>query len=623
MRYKNDTRRTSEPPARKGGVADTLKRAGKYLRQPLAQPDTAPPMSSGDLIFLAGFSRPFWKRGFAGLLIALVGSGLNSALPLGGKVLIDFAVMKRTPARAAQLLSSLGLANLIDPVMHLTASIPFVVLAVLLAGAAAGALGIIQRYLMIGFQQEFTFALQSALFDHLLKFPLSFFRKRQTGYLMARVSDDIHALQVLFSESVSHVIARFFYLCFGFAIIFALSVKLALVLAALVPLYALINYFFAERLRNVCIDERESNAGVSKDIQEVLSGVETIKAYTSEEQEAGKVSRGMKAAVDTRRKRMLLSLLSDYAASACRFASTLVIMWLGADEILKGRLTIGDYIAFTAYAISLSGALDGIFMFHLMLQPVFASAGRLMELFRLATEAGENGEKAAALHSATAKGDVTFEKVSFAYETGRPVLRDISFTARPGQIIAITGPSGAGKTTLVNLMLKFCSPQSGAILIDGHDAKELSGKWLREQIAVVTQDAFVFNESIEKNIRYGKPQATRQEVIQAAKMAHIHAEIEGFPDKYDTEIGERGIRVSAGQRQRISIARAFLKDASILIFDEPTSALDPDAEALVKESIRKLAEHKTTFIIAHSLSAIDIADKILVLNEGKIAEKGS
>jgi ABC-type multidrug transport system fused ATPase/permease subunit len=602
-------------------VADSPKRAAKFLKETLTQPETAQPLKSGDLLFLAGFARPLWKTGMAGLLIALAGSGLSSALPLGGKVLIDYAVLKKTPTEVAQFLSSLGLTGLIDPVMRLTTSIPFVVLAVLLTGAAAGVLGIVQRYLMIGVQQEFTFALQSALFDHLLKFPLSFFRKRQTGYLMARVSDDIHALQILFSDGVPHVITRLFYLCFGLAIIFALSVKLALVLVAIVPLYALLNYFFSRRLRNVFVDEAETSARVSKDIQEVLSGVETIKAYASEEIETAKVSHGMRSAVDTRKKRMLLSLLSDYSAGACRFASTLIIMWLGAGEIVKGRLTVGDYIAFTAYAISLSGALDGIFMFHLMLQPVFASAGRLMELFRLATESGDDGAHSALLSPGIAKGDVTFDSVSFAYEPGRPVLRDISFAAHPGEIVAIAGASGAGKTTLVNLMLKFCAPQSGAIRLDGHDVKELSPKWLREQIGVVTQDAFVFNESIGKNIRYGRPDATREAVIQAAKMAHIHDDIERLPEQYDTEIGERGMRVSAGQRQRISIARAFLKNAPILIFDEPTSALDPDTEALVTESIKKLAEHKIAFIIAHRPSTIEIADKILVLNEGKIVER--
>ncbi len=617
---KEQTAAGHRPGPGKGSMTNRVKRSGKFLSEIFSRPEPVPPFRYREFIFFGRFAGKFWKPGAAGILLALAGSGLGSILPLGGKVLIDYAVMKKPPTKLLHFLSSVHLPGLAAPVLHLLGSIPLVVLSLLLAGVAAGAVGIIQKYLLIRFQQEFTFAIQSSLFDHLLKFPLSYFRKSQTGYLMARVSDDILALQVLFSEGIAHAVTRFFYLIFGIAIILALSVKLALVTACILPVYAFINYFFAGRLRGIAAAERETGARVTRDIQEVLSGMETIKAYTSEGRETGRVSGGMRSVADTRIKRMALSLFSDYSARACRFVLILAVMWLGADEMAKGGLTVGDYIAVTSYAIFLSGAVDGVFMFRLMLQPAYASMGRLTELFGLAAEHEQAGEAVEIPPSVQAKGEVTFANVSFAYDGRKQVLKDISFSARPGEIIAVTGPSGAGKTTLVNLMLRFCTPQSGTIRLDGHDLKRLPAKWLREQIGIVTQEPFLFNESIEKNIRYGKPAATHEEVISAARMAGIHDEIGKMPEGYGTVIGERGLKLSAGQRQRISIARAILKNPPVLIFDEPAASLDAHAEALIRESIVKLSADRTVFVIAHRSTMLNMADRVVAISDGEAVE---
>jgi subfamily B ATP-binding cassette protein MsbA len=295
-------------------------------------------------------------------------------------------------------------------------------------------------------------------------------------------------------------------------------------------------------------------------------------------------------------------------------------MWFGAKEILKGSMTVGDYVAFTSYVIYLSSSINNLSMFHITLQPIFASMGRLMEIFRLVPEFKKEEKSKSLVKLDKVTGEIKFENVSFSYEEGQPVLKNISFTAHTGEIIALVGPSGSGKTTLINLVLKFYIPQSGSIYLDGHDLKEIDTKWLREQIGVVSQDVFLFNDTIEKNIKYGNPHATREEVISTAKKANIHDDVEMLANKYETEIGERGTRLSAGQRQRISIARAFLKNPPILIFDEPTSALDVDTESLIKDSLKKLTGNRTTFIIAHRLSTIDIAHKILVIEKGRIVE---
>jgi ABC-type multidrug transport system fused ATPase/permease subunit len=494
---------------------------------------------------------------------------------------------------------------------------------VLMVGALAGMTGIIQKYLSLRFQQEMTFNIQTALFDHLLRFPIPFFKKQRTGYLMSRVSDDIYVLQLFFSESVTQVFSRAFYFFFGMLIVFALSVKLSLILAAALPLYLLINYFFGARIREVSLQERETSARVSSDIQEVLSGVETIKAYTAEEREVQKVSRGMRAVIHKRMKGMLLSLLSNYAAAGSLFAANLVIMWAGIHEVLQGRLTIGDYVAFTSYAVLLSGALNSILTFHIMAQPSFASMERLMELFKLIPEFKEGKDTRTAAAPGDIEGEIIFEDVSFWYEEGRPVLRNVSFSAGPGEIIALAGRTGAGKTSLVNLLLKFQTPQQGGIYLDGRDIREIPAGWLRGKIGVVSQEVFLFDDTIENNIKYGSALASREDVVRAARLAHIHDDIEGLPGGYETEVGERGVRLSAGQRQRISIARAFLRNPAILILDEPTSSLDPATEALVKDSINKLAANRTTFIVAHRLSTIDMADKILVMNNGEVVETGT
>jgi len=221
------------------------------------------------------------------------------------------------------------------------------------------------------------------------------------------------------------------------------------------------------------------------------------------------------------------------------------------------------------------------------------------------------------------RGKIKFENVSFSYEAGNPVLMNINFTANPGDVVALVGQTGAGKTTLINLLLKFYAPQSGSIHVDDHVLKDINPNWLRQQIGVVSQETFLFFDTIENNIKYGKPSATREEVAAAAQKAYIHNDIETFPDKYDTMVGERGSTLSVGQKQRISIARVFLKDPKILIFDEPTSALDIETESLIKESLNELTKNRTTFIISHRMSVMDVAHKILVLDKGRLIGFGA
>ncbi len=593
----------------------------KYFRPILEKPERAPvEFRYRDLRFLARFARPVWKLGVASVVLAVIGTALGSLVPLGTKVLIDFVVMEKSAPRVERLLEALGFAAHVPVVTEALRNINVLLLVMLLAGGIIGVVQVTQRILNLRFEQEMVFNLQRALFDRMLRFPLSFFRKEQTGYLVSRVSDDVDVLHYFFTQSGLQVITSTFYLVFGMTILFALSVKLAVIATALLPAYILISHYFAGRQRSVSRAERERRAEVSRDMQEVFSGVEVVKSHGAEGREVRKVAGRMRSFLRTRVRAFVLQMASGYAVRGAQFLSTLIIMWFGALEIRRGAMTIGDYVAFTTYVVYLSGSVRSLSLMHLTLQPIFASLDRLMELFRTVPEFPEEGKGPAGVVLERVEGEVRLENVSFAYEEGKPVLRDVSCTVRAGEAVALVGESGAGKTTLVNILLKFYRPLRGEVYLDGHDYAALDTRWLRGRIGIVSQDIFLFNDTIERNIRYGRPEVTMEEVERAARLAHIHDEIERFPQGYATVIGERGVVLSTGQRQRVSIARAFLREPALLILDEPTSALDAGTEKLIRDSLRELSTGRTTFIISHRTPMLDIAARVLTLRDGRLFE---
>jgi len=404
-----------------------------------------------------------------------------------------------------------------------------------------------------------------------------------------------------------------FYSIFGFLILFNLNSKLSFVLLAILPVLALINYFFAARVRAISYTAMERNAQVSQDMQEILSGAEVIKTYVSEKREVAKVSGKIRSLFSTRIKTTLLTSVSGSLTQASKLACTLIIALLGVYEIKNGAMTIGDFTAFIAYVFYLSSRLTGIASTFLMFQTTFASMERLMEMFNIIPEFGDDKSAKHLSKPEKVRGEISFKDVSFSYEKDKPVLKNITFTVLPGEVIALTGASGAGKTTLVNLLLKFYKPQSGFIYLDNCKLEKIDTPWLRKEIGIVSQDVFLFNDTVESNIKYGRPNASMEDVTTAAKNAGIHEFIKTLEDGYNTLVGERGVKLSMGQKQRISIARAFLKDPSILILDEPSSALDKEAEKALKDSLSRLTKNRTTFIISHRMSMIEGVNKIFEL----------
>jgi subfamily B ATP-binding cassette protein MsbA len=595
--------------------------ARTYLSEILKKPQAAEnPFRYRDLLFFIRFVRPVWKLGAVTLMLTLITSGLGSLLPLSSKIFIDFVIMKKGFEKIEAALTSVGLPFLIQPIQNILSSLNLVILLILVIGTLIGTIRLIQNFLTLRFQQEITFNVQTALFDHILRFPLSLLKEKQVGYLMSRVSNDVGALQFFFSGAVPQLLTNSFYILFSFGIIFTLNSKLSLILASIIPLWALVNYFLSSRVRAVSRKEMEKQADISKDMQEVLSGAEVIKANVSEDRELAKISGKIRNLFRTRIKTSLLTSASGHFIKASKFLMVLFIIWLSVREIQNGQMTIGDMTAMISYVVYLSGMANNFSSMFLNLQTILASMERLTEMFHVVPEFGDDERFKHMLIPKKIKGQIRFADVSFFYESGKPVLTDISFTVRPGDVAALTGASGAGKTTLINLLLKFHMPRSGIIYLDEYDLKRVDTRWLRKQIGFVSQDIFLFNDTLENNIKYGKPSAAREEVIRAAKNANIHNEIEGFQDGYKTVAGERGVKLSVGQRQRISIARAFLKNPPILIFDEPTSALDAKTEMALRASLKKLSPGRIIFMITHRMAITGAANRIFILEDGKIRE---
>ncbi|MDM8524092.1 ABC transporter ATP-binding protein [Desulfococcaceae bacterium HSG8] len=599
-----------------------VSRITHYISDILKKPEPAEnSFKYRDILFFIKFVRPLWKLGLISLILTVINTGIGSLLPLSSKIFIDFVIMKRGLGNIENFLESFHLAFLFPLIQQTLNSVNLIIFLILIAGMIIGLVRICQNILTIRFQQEITFNVQTALFDHLLRFPMSLLKEKQVGYLMSRVSGDVGMLQSFFSSIAPRLLTHIFYFLFSFSILLTLNPKISLILLCLVPVWGMTNYFFSSRVRAISWKAMEEQAQVSKDMQEVLSGVEVIKAHVSEKREMAKLSGKIRNLFRTRIRTTVLSSLSSHLVRASKFIMVLVIIWISVHDIEKGVMTIGDMtalISYVAYLSNMAGGLSGTF---LSLQTVFASVERLMEMFNVVPEFGDDEESENLIRPEKIKGELRFENVSFAYQEDNPVLNDISFTVRPGDIIALTGPSGAGKTTLINLLIRFNQPRSGNIYLDEYNLKDIDTRWLRKQIGFVSQDIFLFNDTIENNIKYGKPSATPDEVIRAAREANIHDDIESFHDKYATMVGERGVRLSVGQRQRVSIARAFLKDPRILIFDEPTSALDPDTESALKDSLKKLARNRTVFMITHRMSVTDVAGRIFALEGGKIIER--
>ncbi|MDQ5872788.1 MAG: ABC transporter ATP-binding protein/permease [Acidobacteriota bacterium] len=499
----------------------------------------------------------------------------------------------------------------------------------LLAGLvlAAGGATLIQAVTSFALSQVLGKAAQRSITEmrrriqrHVGRLPVTFFDQTKTGALLSRVMSDAEGLRNLVGSGLVEVAGGLLTAAAALFILFYLSAKLTIIALSVLSLFGLILLYAFRTLRPLFRERSRINAAVSGRLTESFSGIRVVKAYRAERREALEFSKGAH-----RLFRNVAKTMTGFAAVTA-FSTLLLgavgvaIMWVGANEVLAGRMTLGSFFSFTLYMGLLVGPVIQIVSIGSQITEAFAGLERIREI---RNETPEDAGDAAKRPLPRIVGRVEFRDVSFEYQEGVPVLKNVSFESAPGTSTALVGPSGSGKSTIIGLVAAFYTPTSGRILVDGQNLAEVRLADYRSQIGVVFQDNFLFDGTVLENIAYARPEASKEEILRAARIARCDDFVQELADGYETVVGERGVKLSGGQQQRVAIARAILADPRILILDEATSSLDSESEALIQEGLAELMKGRTTFVIAHRLSTIRNADTILVVEAGRIVERGA
>jgi subfamily B ATP-binding cassette protein MsbA len=486
--------------------------------------------------------------------------------------------------------------------------------------AAGGALcAYLQKYLTTSIGQWVMHDLRLKLYSHIQGLSLAFHDHKQTGDLISRVTSDIDAIQSFITTGLLSALVDCLTLAGMIGVMLYMNWRFTLIALSIAPPLFLVIYSYTRRIKQASRAVRKKEGEMVSVIQEVLTSMRVVKAFGREEHEQRRLEEESLESVEAAlRARSLKAKLSPVVEIIVAVGTALVL-WFGARMVLQGSLSAGSLIVFIFYLGKMYKPMQDLSKMTDAYSKASVGYERIREV--LETERGVT-DTARARRAPRFRGRIEFEHVAFEYEPGRPVLCDVSFTIEPGQVAALVGPTGAGKTTVVSLIPRLYDPGSGSVKIDGQDVRRFTQHSLRQQVSLVLQETLLFHGSIWYNIAYGKPGATRQEIVRAAELANATEFIEKMPDRYDTIIGERGVTLSGGQRQRIAIARAVIRDEPILILDEPTTGLDAASERLVFEALDRLMKGKTCLVIAHRLSTVRDADVIFVVNDGRIVESG-
>ncbi|WP_245393730.1 ABC transporter ATP-binding protein [Allomeiothermus silvanus] len=554
----------------------------------------------GQLRRLLAYTRPYRTELSVAIIATLIGSAFGLLFPLVIGRLVDASFLR------------IGSAD--------TTVLDRTVLILIGVFALQAFFTAVQSYLLSRVGEGVVADLRRTVYRHLLTLSPRFFETRKTGEITSRLTSDISTVQGVVSSALVQIFSQTLTLVGTVIILFVTNWRLSLLMLSIVPVVVLAAFYFGRLLRKVSKEFQDRVADANARAEEAIGGIRVVQAFTAEPLEARTYADLIGASFKVALRRARIRAIFNPVVFFAMFTAIGIVLWYGGRLVIAGELTPGQLVAFLVYTFSVAGAVGAFSGLFSQFQEALGASSRIFELL---DEKSDLPEPANPLKLGSVRGEVRFEQVSFGYGERGVVLEDVSLAAQPGEVVALVGPSGAGKSTLISLIPRFYDPTAGRILLDGVDIRDLTLYDLRSNIALVPQETQLFSGTVAENIRYGKPGASDAEVIEAAKAANAHEFITSFPDGYATIVGERGIKLSGGQRQRVAIARALLKNPRILILDEATSSLDSESEALVQEALEVLMQGRTTFVIAHRLSTIRSADKIVVLEAGRIVQQGT
>jgi subfamily B ATP-binding cassette protein MsbA len=547
---------------------------------------------------LLGYIRPYSKWMVVSIIALLFSVGLGLILPLVVRNLVDLILVDNDLPQLNRLAIGLFLVFILQSIASF-----------------------VHRLSLAYVGENAVVDIRVQIYGHLQALSLRFFGDFRTGEIVSRITNDTSMLQSAITDDLVALLRQAITLIGAVTLLFWLDWRLTLIILLGVPFITLTMVWLGRKIRKESKAVQDALAKSASVVEETTAGVRIVKSFTRERYEIDRFSRAVNEIYAAAMRRAKIGATLGPIIGFLAFASITITLWFGAYEVIQGRLTAGDLVAYLIYTMMVATPIASLAGLYASFQGAIGATERLFDLL---DEKPDITSKLDAIVLPPLRGEVRFEGVSFTYSEEFPVLREVSFEAQPGQVIALVGPSGAGKSTLVSLVPRFWDVDEGRVFIDGYDIREVDLASLRGQIGIVPQETILFSDSVFSNIQYGKLDATREGVEAAAKAANAHDFIlNDLPDGYQTEVGERGVKLSGGQRQRVAIARAILKDPRILILDEATSSLDSESEGLVQEALEHLMQSRTSFVIAHRLSTITKADWVLVLNEGRLVEQGT
>ena len=546
---------------------------------------------------LLRYMRPYTKRFILAVFCIIMAAAANLYLPWIIKDMVDKVLTEK----------DMFMLNVISAGIVIT----FLVRGIFYYG---------QSYLVSYIGERVIIDVREVMFKKFQRLPMAYFDKHQTGETMSYITNDVNAIQSALVSQLIEMVTEGSILIGSLVMMVYLDWKLSLLTLVVIPLVGQAMKIFGRKLKRNGTVIQERMADITSLLQESVSSVRVVKTFVREDYEIGRFQKQNLLNFQAAMKNVQLTSLLTPTVEFLAAVSVTFIVWFGGYEVLNGELTAGALIAFLTYAVNLANPVKRLSRVYGNMQKAMAAVDRVFEVIDLPEPLADKPE-AKALPEV--QGHVVVDHISFGYKPGQLALEDVTLEAKPGQMIAFVGPSGAGKSTIANLLPRFYEINSGSISIDGHDIRDVTIKSLREQIGIVPQETMLFSTTVRENIRYGRLDATDEEVEEAARAANADGFIRDLPQGYDTPIGERGLNLSGGQRQRMAIARAILKNPRILILDEATSALDTESEKVVQAALDKLMVGRTSFVIAHRLSTILNADQIYVIDNGRIKERGT